>query len=191
MQSSRAFEGADTHSRDAVREGAPTHLVVAYDFSPSADLAVDRALDAAAQALALATVHVIWTDTSLATFRMTDEEWQKEKLTAAARLERQLEVVEKARRLRGEPTTVAAIQLHVGRASNPADDIVALCHDVRAQLLLVGGNNRSKLGRFLLGSVSEEVSRRAPCSVLLARSDQYEATAAGFPDDEETRPSSA
>ena len=56
---------------------------------------------------------------------------------------------------------------------NPAEQIVQLAVDTEADLIVVGTNEKSGLGRLVLGSVSSEVFRNAPCSVLVARASHY------------------
>jgi nucleotide-binding universal stress UspA family protein len=50
-----------------------------------------------------------------------------------------------------------------------AERIVSLAHSVDADLIIVGTHGRSGVKRLLLGSVAEEVVRRAPCGVLVIR----------------------
>lgn len=56
---------------------------------------------------------------------------------------------------------------------DPATEIVQLAADLTADLIVVGANERSRLERLVLGSVSSEVFKRAPCSVLVARPVDY------------------
>jgi nucleotide-binding universal stress UspA family protein len=42
----------------------------------------------------------------------------------------------------------------------------------RADLIVVGSRGRTRIGRLLLGSVSEYVARHAPCSVQIVRGRQ-------------------
>jgi nucleotide-binding universal stress UspA family protein len=52
---------------------------------------------------------------------------------------------------------------------SPASEIAALAESRHAAVVVVGSVGRTGLARMLLGSVAEEVSRRAPCSVLVVR----------------------
>jgi nucleotide-binding universal stress UspA family protein len=51
----------------------------------------------------------------------------------------------------------------------PAASILAMSETLWAGLLVVGSRGRTGLARILLGSVAEEVIRRAACSVLVVR----------------------
>ncbi len=51
----------------------------------------------------------------------------------------------------------------------PSERIVSLAMAVDADLIVLGTHGRHGLGRVLLGSVAEEVVRRAPCGVLVIR----------------------
>ncbi len=49
----------------------------------------------------------------------------------------------------------------------PADAIIRILEeDAAFELVVIGANGRGGLGRFLMGSVAEKITRRAPCSVL-------------------------
>jgi nucleotide-binding universal stress UspA family protein len=55
------------------------------------------------------------------------------------------------------------------RCGAPAEELMAVAREWDADLLVVGAENRSALGRLFLGSVSGRVLTHAPCSVLVAR----------------------
>jgi nucleotide-binding universal stress UspA family protein len=96
----------------------------------------------------------------------TTEELRKE---AQAVLDWQVDEITKAG---GE---IAEAHLRMGR---PADEILHLSEQLVAGLIVVGnqglGRRFSRLRRFLMGSVSEKVSRYARCSVMVVRKDLYE-----------------
>lgn len=52
---------------------------------------------------------------------------------------------------------------------DPAESIVEAASSEGADLVIVGSHGRGALGRMLLGSVSDQVVRNAPCPVLVAR----------------------
>jgi nucleotide-binding universal stress UspA family protein len=58
---------------------------------------------------------------------------------------------------------------HVLAEGRPADEILRLAKATRCDLLVMGTHGRTGLRRMLLGSVAEQVLRRAPCPVLTVR----------------------
>ena len=64
------------------------------------------------------------------------------------------------------------------RMGRPAEEILRLSEDIIAGLIVIGnqglGGRFSRMKRFLMGSVSEKVSRYARCSVLVVRRDLYD-----------------
>ena len=73
------------------------------------------------------------------------------------------------RRLRG---------CNAGRQGRPSEEILSLSEEIIAGLIVVGnqglGRRFSRMKRFLMGSVSEKVSRYARCSVMVVRRDLYD-----------------
>jgi nucleotide-binding universal stress UspA family protein len=51
----------------------------------------------------------------------------------------------------------------------PATEITRFAREHEADLLIVGTQGKSGLGKLLLGSVAETIIRTAPCSVLVVR----------------------
>jgi nucleotide-binding universal stress UspA family protein len=68
----------------------------------------------------------------------------------------------------GQPIAVEKIAVYVV-AGTPSERIVALSTALDADLIVLGTHSRHGLGRLLLGSVAEEVMRRAPCGVFVIR----------------------
>lgn len=58
---------------------------------------------------------------------------------------------------------------------NPAEVLIDLAKSEKADLIVVGSHGKSGLQRFLLGSVSDKVTRYAPCSILVVRLPEEEA----------------
>lgn len=52
---------------------------------------------------------------------------------------------------------------------DPRDGILAAAKASAADLIVIGSHGRRGLPRVVLGSVAEDVSRRAPCPVLIVR----------------------
>jgi nucleotide-binding universal stress UspA family protein len=55
------------------------------------------------------------------------------------------------------------------RQGDPADAILDVAEEQRADLIIVGNKGMTGAKRFLLGSVPNKVSHHAPCSVLIVR----------------------
>jgi nucleotide-binding universal stress UspA family protein len=54
-------------------------------------------------------------------------------------------------------------------ADAPGDEILRVAEELRCDLIVLGTHGRTGLGRLLLGSVAEQVVRRAHCPVLTIR----------------------
>lgn len=52
----------------------------------------------------------------------------------------------------------------------PGPSIVEAAESERADMVVVGSHGRGRVGRLVLGSVSDHVVRNAPCPVLIVRS---------------------
>jgi nucleotide-binding universal stress UspA family protein len=50
-----------------------------------------------------------------------------------------------------------------------AAEILRVAAERQCDLLVIGSHGRGGLGRILMGSVAEEVSRKSPCPVLIVR----------------------
>jgi nucleotide-binding universal stress UspA family protein len=55
------------------------------------------------------------------------------------------------------------------RQGDPADAILDVAEETKADLVVVGNKGMTGARRFLLGSVPNKVSHHAPCSVLIIR----------------------
>jgi nucleotide-binding universal stress UspA family protein len=65
-----------------------------------------------------------------------------------------------------EPPDEAINVEHVVADGSPAEEIVRVARERHSDLIVMGTHGRTGLSRLLLGSVAEEVMRRAPCPVL-------------------------
>ena len=55
------------------------------------------------------------------------------------------------------------------REGDPADAILDVAEETKADLVIVGNKGMTGARRFLLGSVPNKISHHAPCSVLIVR----------------------
>jgi nucleotide-binding universal stress UspA family protein len=72
---------------------------------------------------------------------------------------------QQAQALRGKGRAVSTLV----RSGHPAEEIVLAAGELSADLIIVGSHGRTAAKRFLLGSVSDQVLRYAPCSVLIVK----------------------
>ncbi|MEO8874293.1 MAG: universal stress protein [Polyangiaceae bacterium] len=84
-----------------------------------------------------------------------------------------MDMVRELERVRGVCAPVArelgaCVECHVliGRAE---DELVRFACDCGADVLILGGREKSSLQRFLGGSITRRIARSADCSVLVAR----------------------
>jgi len=67
------------------------------------------------------------------------------------------------------PSDPAVPYEHRMLVGTPANEIVALAEQERAELIVMGSHGRGGLARLILGSVAEVVVRRASCPVLIVK----------------------
>jgi nucleotide-binding universal stress UspA family protein len=144
-----------------------SHVVVGFDFTHSARAAMYRAIAVANRA----PFHVLHFVCAVEPHAMPHH-----RRVGLAYVER----VENA--LRDEITTElkgAAIGdrvrffVHV-RIGHAAKEILDLAREVGADLIIVGCRGLTSVARLVLGSVAEEVARKAGCTVEVARPKTYE-----------------
>jgi nucleotide-binding universal stress UspA family protein len=64
--------------------------------------------------------------------------------------------------------TGVKVEIHA-REGDPADAILDVAEEQKADLIVVGNKGMTGAKRFLLGSVPNKVSHHAPCSVMIIR----------------------
>jgi nucleotide-binding universal stress UspA family protein len=69
---------------------------------------------------------------------------------------------------RGRAVTIESIAVYVV-TGEPAERICALASSIDADLIVLGTHGRTGIARWVLGSVAEEVVRRATCGVWVLR----------------------
>jgi universal stress protein A len=70
------------------------------------------------------------------------------------------------------PTDPAVPYEHRMLVGTPANEIVALAEQEKADLIVMGSHGRGGLARLILGSVAEVVVRKASCPVLIVKHPQ-------------------
>lgn len=146
-------------------------IVVGYDYSPTADLAVTRAFDLAAKE-ERGEVHVVTVVVQMGEF--VGAGFTGAATSQALPLEDAYEALEaRVGQLMStwqEETknTFSRLVIHV-RSEVPASEIAQLATDLEADLVVVGTHGRRGMRRLLLGSVAEGVVRLTQCPVLVVR----------------------
>ena len=148
-----------------MNEAHPVQVVVAYDFSPSAEEALMRAVDVAARA----PQHVLHVVCAL------DPSAYVRHVTAEAAENIQRQASERVAATFAGRETASEIQFFIhARIGHPAEEILEVAREVGADLLFIGSHGKTGVERFLLGSVSERVVREARCPVMVVRPKGYE-----------------
>ncbi|HSB11530.1 MAG TPA: universal stress protein [Blastocatellia bacterium] len=103
--------------------------------------------------------------------------------TAAVRAPEMTDDIKKAYALASEAklrlqSYFASWKLEVVVASgSPAREILRVANEWKPDLIVLGCQGRSNIGRFLLGSVSQKVLNEAPCSVRVCRGTAWKSAA--------------
>ncbi len=146
---------------------APYRIVVGYDYSPIAELALAQAFEQAShhEHGEVHVVHVImvsdYVGPDMPVPASTSIDEANEALTL--RTSKAFEEWQKKNK-----KNVSRLFNHT-RVESPAGEIAQVAADLDAQLVLVGTHGRRGFKRLLLGSVAEGVVRQAQCAVLVVR----------------------
>jgi universal stress protein A len=141
-------------------------ILVATDFGPDSEAALNYALDLAKAVKASVDVlHVV--ESPLAAGMWASEIYTAEIAGLQINLER--DAAEHLRRTiadLSEPSVVLTGEVRTGRAANTIHEYA----DERGiDLIVMGTHGRTGVARLMMGSVAERVTRTAPCPVLVVR----------------------
>jgi nucleotide-binding universal stress UspA family protein len=143
----------------------PTHILLATDGSPHAELAAMTALDLAESTNSR--LHVVAVGR---TFPAAIYEVYSETRGEDLRREAQEILDEQVRKIEEAGGTVAIAHLRMGERRDEA--IVHLAEEIGAGLIVIGSRGFGGLKRALLGNVADSVVRHAHCPVLVVRPTQ-------------------
>lgn len=156
--------------QEGAGRGGFQRILVAMDFSPSAERALDRALDLAASGAQVDVVHYYglrWpalvysgAGAPLVAIPAPPDPIEQEVVAAA------MKQGEKLLATRRRPEVKLAFRA-LGGTATPG--LVHLLEERPYDLVALGSHGRRGFRLFAVGSVAETVVRRAPCSVLVAR----------------------
>jgi nucleotide-binding universal stress UspA family protein len=68
-----------------------------------------------------------------------------------------------------QPHDSAVVTEHRLEEGEPVPVILMVAKEIAADVIVLGTHGRTGLGRFLMGSVAEQVVRKAPCPVLTVK----------------------
>jgi nucleotide-binding universal stress UspA family protein len=136
------------------------HVLVAHDFSETSAAALDYALGLAQKLGARVTIVHAYELPSYGApeVLILATDWTKQVEVVAREALDKIIVAVRSRGFDAQPA------LRKGTAWREID---ATATEMKADLIVVGSEGRSGLGRALLGSVAEKVVRTAPCPVLV------------------------
>ena len=143
----------------------PTTILVATDFSPPAEHALDYAIELANKLGAkVHLVNVIGIPTyGVPELGLAISSSVMDSVVKSSQSELDKLVAARA------PTKIEAML----RTGDARDVIINTAVEVGAQLIVMGTHGRRGVSRALLGSVAESVVRHAPCPVLIVRADKH------------------
>lgn len=137
-------------------------IVVGTDGSQPAEAAVEQAADLARGSGAR--LHVVTAYPDVPSYR--------ERITSSAKREsiqlREVAETVLARTVQKLTDEGIAVETHA-RDGDPAEAILEVAQERKADLIVVGNRGLTGIERFLLGSVSSKLSHHAPCSVMIVR----------------------
>ena len=138
----------------------PANILVPIDFSACAEHALDYACDLAARLGArIHVINAVGATLPELSVALTEQMISSLRHNNAAALEKLIEPRRKKVAF-GEITVVD---------NDARDAILHAARAVRADLIVIGTHGRRGISRVLLGSVAEDILRRAPCPVLAVR----------------------
>lgn len=145
-------------------------VVVAYDFSPSAEQALARAIDVACRA-PQHVLHVVAALDPRRGFPIIPT--HSVDYVYAGKIQDM--IVEHIKDTLGGRPSHANVDFYVhARIGQPAEQILELAREIGADLIFIGSHGIAGLERLLLGSVSERVVREAKCPVMVVRDKTYD-----------------
>jgi nucleotide-binding universal stress UspA family protein len=140
----------------------PTHILLATDGSPHADLAAEVAVDLAQSTGSQ--LHVVAVGR---TFPSAVYDEYAEARREDLRMEAQEMLDEQVRKIEEADGTVAATHLKMDEERDEA--IVHLAEDIGAGMIVIGSRGFGGMRRALMGNVADSVVRHAHCPVLVVR----------------------
>ncbi|AXG06368.1 universal stress protein [Haloplanus rubicundus] len=137
------------------------HLLVPMDSSPMAKRALEHALSTRPDARVTVLYVIDYIEESYGARALIGTEKLRDRAQQRAE-----ELFEEATEIADEFDEAIQTETVVG---DPAREIVAYAEDHDIDQIVIGSHGRSTMSRILLGSVAEDVTRRAPVPVTVVR----------------------
>ncbi len=138
-------------------------ILVAFDGSPQAEKAFDFALEMSKdcqgmtrEITVLSVVHLM---------EQIDVPVDIESIVNAAKAQYERLLIGLQEKAKSQGLNIAA-EIVTG---HPADDIIEYAAKNKINLIIMGQRGKSKVPKWLLGSVSLQVASHAPCSVMIVK----------------------
>ena len=150
-------------------------IVLGFDFSPTAVIALEQALEHAASRPRVILHALAVLDDHHGLARLGGQ--KKPNAELADQVQRELRAALNES-IAASPADSLLVFAHV-RIGHTADELLRLSDEAKADLLVVGTHGRRGVQRLVLGSVAGEIVRKATVPVLSARSPTYEGAMIG------------
>lgn len=138
-------------------------ILVAFDGSPQAQKAFDFALELSKgcqgmtqEITVLSVVHLM---------EQIDVPMDIEPIINAAKAQYESQLIGLQEKAQSQGMNIAA-EIVTG---HPAEDIIEYAVKNKINMIIMGQRGKSKVAKWLLGSVSQQVANHAPCSVLIVK----------------------
>jgi nucleotide-binding universal stress UspA family protein len=138
-------------------------ILVAFDGSPQAEQAFDFALEMSKdcqgmtrEITVLSVVHLM---------EQIDVPVDIESIVNAAKAQYESLLIGLQEKAKSQGLNIA-VEIVTG---HPADDIIEYAAKNKINLIIMGQRGKSKVSKWLLGSVSLQVASHAPCSVMIVK----------------------
>jgi nucleotide-binding universal stress UspA family protein len=141
----------------------PTTILLATDGSEEAQLAATTAADLAQRTDS--ELHVLTVGAGVPISATTSPAHFEDVLRENRREAKEM-LEQQAKRIEESGGTVKETHLREGRAE---EEIVEVAEEIGAGLIVLGSRGQGRLGRALMGSVSDAVVRHAHCPVTIVR----------------------
>jgi nucleotide-binding universal stress UspA family protein len=136
-------------------------ILVAYDGSDSAKLALTGALDLGKKLGS--SITALWVRESLPHFAETIDEIQEEKEVADSFEQKLLQEITRVAQTEGINIDFVTLP------GNPAKVVVEYATQFQSDLIVTGHTSHRNLWGNLLGNTADKISDHAPCDVLIVR----------------------